>query len=285
MAAPTQTQNKRQQLLTNGFCAFKRVLDLPMLNQLRRVTDKLLAAAPQEEQERYRYQGSNISIQWPHPIFADLVAHGPSLQALAELGFDQPKFWSGYILSKAPHAPALYWHQDWPYWGQPVSAADEPPQIFLMYYLADTSPVNGCLRVIPGTHRRRIDLHDRLPEAHTDDSYFADADSPLFEDHPDAVDVTVKAGDLVIGDARLLHAAHANQTDQRRTCLTLWYLPRLEALSEAIWAANTKGGAHELPPTLTDAQRSAIESIMLPLYEGDAEPAPWNRMPGEYLKT
>jgi hypothetical protein len=272
-------------LLANGFCTFENVVEDPMLDELRRVTDRLLAEADQQELQRYRYQGSNISMQWPDPIFADLVSYGPSLLAMAELGFDQPKFWSGYILSKAPRAPALYWHQDWPYWGEPVSADDEPPQVFCMYYLTDTSPTNGCLRVIPGTHRRRIDLHDRLPEAHTDDSYYAEADSPLFEEHSDAVDVTVKAGDLVIGDSRVLHAAHANQTDERRTCLTLWYLPRLDVLGEAIWAANTKGRSLELPPTLTDAQRRALEPVMLPPYEGDAEPAPWNRLPGQYLST
>jgi ectoine hydroxylase-related dioxygenase (phytanoyl-CoA dioxygenase family) len=38
------------------------------------------------------------------------------------------------------------------------------------------------------------------------------------------VDVEVKAGDLVLGDARLLHAAHANNSDRRRTLITMWWV-------------------------------------------------------------
>ena len=32
-----------------------------------------------------------------------------------------------------------------------------------------------------------------------------------------------KAGDLVLGDARVLHGARKNQTDQRRNLLLLWH--------------------------------------------------------------
>jgi hypothetical protein len=35
----------------------------------------------------------------------------------------------------------------------------------------------------------------------------------------------VKAGDLVLGDARMLHAAHPNSSGKRRTLITMWYLP------------------------------------------------------------
>ena len=42
-------------------------------------------------------------------------------------------------------------------------------------------------------------------------------------DHPDAVDVPLKAGDLIIADARLLHAAWPNRTAQRRTLVLAWH--------------------------------------------------------------
>ena len=47
-------------------------------------------------------------------------------------------------------------------------------------------------------------------------------------DAPGCIDVEVKAGDLVLGDARMLHAAHANKSDKRRTLITMWYLPEYE---------------------------------------------------------
>jgi hypothetical protein len=46
----------------------------------------------------------------------------------------------------------------------------------------------------------------------------------MFSDHPDQVDVAVKAGSLVMADARVLHAAHRNQTDVRRTLVLAWHL-------------------------------------------------------------
>ena len=35
-------------------------------------------------------------------------------------------------------------------------------QLFLMVYLVDTTPANGCLRVLPGSHLRKIPLDDEL---------------------------------------------------------------------------------------------------------------------------
>ncbi len=44
----------------------------------------------------------------------------------------------------------------------------------------------------------------------------------MFSDHPDQVDVCVKAGSLVMRDARLLHSVRKNDTDKRRTMLLVW---------------------------------------------------------------
>ena len=44
------------------------------------------------------------------------------------------------------------------------------------------------------------------------------------------MDVAVRAGDLVIGDARMLHATHPNASDGRRTVITLWFQPDFDGL-------------------------------------------------------
>lgn len=48
------------------------------------------------------------------------------------------------------------------------------------------------------------------------------------------MDAPARTGDLVIGDSRLLHAAHGNKSDQRRTVITLWYIPLYHLLSGRI---------------------------------------------------
>ena len=98
-----------------------------------------------------------------------------------------------------------------------------------MLYLVDTSPKNGCLRVIPKSHRQRVPLdvhhpgHSHWGEDVETDKALPEAVERGVAEQPGAVDVAVKAGDLVIGDSRLYHAARANASDARRTCLTMWY--------------------------------------------------------------
>ncbi|HLK55946.1 MAG TPA: phytanoyl-CoA dioxygenase family protein [Chthonomonadaceae bacterium] len=283
MTTSSPVTAKRQQLLTDGYCLFENVLDRPMLDELTIVTERLLAEVSEADAERFRYQGSNISVAYQDPVFPRLFAWPRALEALRELGFDHPKWWSAFLLSKPPHAPPLYWHQDWWGWQDPVSAEVVPQQLFLMYYLTDTRPENGCLRVLPGTQLRRHALHDLLPDAHTEATYFAPLESPLFTDPPEARDLPVQAGDLVIGDARVLHAAHANATDQRRTLLTLWYFPTFDTLPEPIRAFVARHRSQPPPDFPHGEEWSRLEPL-IPTYSGTAEPIPFDRKPGVYLR-
>ena len=158
--------------------------------------------------------------------------------------------------------------------------------------MVDTTPANGCLRLIPESHLKRHAMHEDVPEAHTDDIRRADDLShPVFKDHPDEVDVCVKAGDLVIGDSRLLHSARANATAARRTVITLWYHPLFYELPEPMQAylgeANAGAARQTDPPTGVWAwPKQAQDRIgaLIPIYGGDAEPLNWNRTPGPQLK-
>lgn len=279
-ACDADTRSPIERLRGDGFVSFPRVLSEELVAELRVVTDECVDAMSDDERARLRYQGSSVPLDLREPAFRRLVAWQPSLDALAGLGYAKPMYWSGFVLSKNPGAPALYWHQDYPFWDDPVSAEPEPAQVFLMYYLVNTSRENGCLRVIPETHRKRIAFHDELPPAHTDATYYASPDSPLFRDHHDAVDVPLNAGDLLVGDARILHAAHANNTSERRTCLTLWYYPRYERMSDSLKAALR---VSPLPDGIPDDERAALERLR-PRYDGNAERTPWNRNPGAHLR-
>lgn len=274
---------RRQQLRNEGFCLFENILDRPLIDDLIRVTDALLDAEPPEHHHKFRYQGSNVNVAYQDPVFARLFSWPKALEALVSLGYGNPKWWSGYLLSKPPHAPPLYWHQDWWAWDDPRSADPHLLQAFLMYYLTDTERENGCLRLIPGSHCRRVDLHAQLPVAHSEETYEAPLDSALFSHHPQEIEVPVKAGDLVIGDARLLHAAHANRTDQRRSLLTLWYFPDYDNLPEPIRAFVARKKPLE-PPDWWDGEAGRSMEPLVPRYAGTAEPAKWNRVPGKHLK-
>ena len=273
----------RSRLVDEGFCIVPGLLPADLLARLRVVTDRMLDAYTDEQKQRSAGQGSILGMEHQDPVFSELIALPATLAALGGLGFARPRYWSGYVIAKEPHSTPLYWHQDWPFWDDPASAEPVPHQLFLMWYLVDTRPENGCLRLLPRSHRRRSDVHDAIGTGHDDQVRRQDpATSPAYQRHPDEVDVPVRAGDLVIGDARLLHAAHGNATDRRRTVITMWYLPRYDELSERMRAAY-QSRLYVAPPAELPAEESGRIRHLLPDYAGTAEPAAWNRIPGSFL--
>lgn len=271
------TSPERQMLERDGFCVFDDVLDADLLQRTRQVSDRLLDALPAEHFDKQKSTGSMVSVT-EDPFFAELVAAPGALRALEVLGYDNPKWASGFVISKPPHSPALFWHQDWWGWDEPISQTwAHPPQAFLMYYLVDTTPENGCLRLVPGSHRKRHPMHDAVPDSHTGDlREMADPEHPAYHTTEGEVDVPVKAGCVVIGDSRMLHASHANRSERRRTVITLWYYPNWDELPEGVRAHI---GATELPDSWQGEAMATLGRLQ-PTYDGDAEPTKWNRIPG-----
>ena len=273
---------KYTQLITNGFCVFERVLQTTMLARVQAASNRVLDAQPAEHFAAQKSTGSMISV-YEDPFFAELVAYPPALNALAALGFPKPRWSSGFVISKPPGSPALFWHQDWACWDDPSSYTDTPQQLFLMYYLVDTDLHNGCLRVIKGSHRQRHPMHDAVSVAHTDELRSAtDPDHPAYQPVAGEVIVPVQAGDVVIGDARLLHGAYGNQSDRSRTVITLWYHPTFDSAPESIQADVSqwpKGQIESWPASAQD-----LIQALVPTYSGAVAPTEWNRTPGNALK-
>ncbi len=278
--ADEATRKKYKQLIKNGFCIFDQVLDPTMLDRVRMVSDQLLNRQSQAHFREQKSTGSMVSV-FDDVFFAELVSYPPALSILFRLGFDQPIWSSGYIISKPPGSPALFWHQDWWGWNHPCSYKPIPQQIFLMYYLADTTKKNGCLRVISGSHLKRHPMHNHVDKAHTDElRSMVDPEHPAYQPVEGELDIPVKAGDLVIGDSRLLHAAHGNSSDYRRTVITLWYLPLYYQLPEPIQAFV---GRNVLPEKWLNSDVGQIKPLTA-VYEGCEEPIVWNRTPSSALK-
>lgn len=111
------------------------------------------------------------------------------------------------------------WHQDITYWGL------EPPIAHTAWIAIDDADVeNGCMRFIPGSHKRGIVTHGKsdregnllsinqeIPDEYVDDS--------------EAVDVILKAGQMSVHDGQLFHASNPNRSNRRRCALTVRYIP------------------------------------------------------------
>jgi hypothetical protein len=118
---------------------------------------------------------------------------------------------------------------------------------------------------------------------------FNDPSNTAYADHPDEVAVPVRAGDVLIGDARLIHGAFANQTGEERPLLTLWFMPHWSAMPPEMRALAYKGfmrgddipSSLAQPRTFLDWPPPLFERIrhVLPPEDGGVAPMRWNRIP------
>jgi hypothetical protein len=235
-----------------------------------------------------RSNGSLIHLA-DNPEYADVIASPALGQLLRECGATDPRFTGGFLISKPGNGPPLFWHQDWWGWDDDSSYHHRAHQLFAMIYLTDTRPENGCLRVIPRSHRLDHLLH-HLDTAHSEGMQsYKDPTNAAYADHPDQAAVPVKAGDVLIGDARLIHGAFANRTDEERPLLTLWFMPRWSSMPPAMRALAYKGfmRGDDIPSSLAQPRtfldwpeplKRRIEHL-LPPDDGGVAPMRWNRVP------
>ena len=259
---PEEARTKRQQVIRDGYCVVDGILTDEFLQEVRDESDRLMENYVRPEE--FKYQGQHVTANGAdNEVIQRLLDWPASRQALEQLGFGDFASTGGIIiLTKDPGEPALYWHQDWMQWNDPLSASPWPQVMFVSYYLSDTSIENGCLKVIPGSHLKRHELHNQLVPAHEQGARFIEEDDAvMFSDHEDQVDVMVKAGSLVLADARVLHSAHRNQTDVRRTLVLAW---------------------HKRPSTIPENWHGEIPHIIANR-EPDAE-YEGTRIPGELLR-
>lgn len=246
--SPERVLELRRSLVEDGYCIIPGVWNPDMVAKVRHWSDELLDS-PANEEWNQKWQGDVEFVQSPreavkagkelgpdgqartganhsvHPIIKDIFSHEVQRSVCDAIGLESLRSDEETIilLSKYPGAPPLYWHQDMMSWDHPQAATPWPTRVFLNYYTVDTNRENGCLRCIPGSHRKRHHLHDVLPDAHGQELADHEGGGPVFADVPDAIDIPLAAGDLIIGDARLLHAAWPNNTETRRTCVLAWH--------------------------------------------------------------
>ncbi|HTR86152.1 MAG TPA: phytanoyl-CoA dioxygenase family protein [Reyranella sp.] len=268
-------QTCKQDLRDQGFCVVRNRFDRPTLEKVGSLCDVALESATEKHRAMFKAQGSLIDVL-DFPDFAEIIAHPVVIALLDELGLPGAVFCSGSVFSKPPGAPSLHWHQDWWGWDDVGSYTDRIGQVNVMTYLSETSPANGCLRVIPGSHRRHHPIHDRLPTDHQAMARVDDPDHPLYRSCDGEHAVPVRVGDIVVADTRLLHSTYANGSGEHRTMLSLCYNPnyaalpaemraRIETIFRRDWGNGSSGLALAQWP---EVQRKRIESLIPPGADG-----------------
>ena len=119
------------------------------------------------------------------------------------------------------------WHQDVTYWGL------EPPEAHTAWIAIDDSDVeNGCMQIIPGSHKDGIVTH--APSDRKGNLLSINQEIPdEYVDRSNAADIELRAGQISIHDGKVYHASHPNRSDRRRCGLTLRFIPPRARQQEA----------------------------------------------------
>ncbi len=137
---------------------------------------------------------------------------------------------------KDAHDPRyVSWHQDSAYYG-----LDPHDVITLWLAFSDSTPANGCVRVLPRTHLGEGFVHT---ETHAADNLLARGQSIEGTDDSNAVDMALKAGQFSLHHERLVHGSAPNTSDGRRLGMSFTFLPtRVRCLIEGRTAMLMRGG-------------------------------------------
>jgi phytanoyl-CoA hydroxylase len=116
------------------------------------------------------------------------------------------------LFKPALHGDIVPWHQDNGYWRLEPAAA-----MSMWIALDDADEENGCMWVIPGSHRAGEVGHQRAGQYVA--QLKANADETL------AVSVPLRAGSAMIHHCRTLHMTKPNHTPRQRRAWVMHYMP------------------------------------------------------------
>jgi non-heme Fe2+,alpha-ketoglutarate-dependent halogenase len=114
------------------------------------------------------------------------------------------------VFYKPPHDAAYAsWHQDSVYSGWHLT-----PSVSAWIALTVSEPANGCMRVIPGTHKQGVLEHDNIQDPNLLNKRGERLRMDV--DESQAVDVVLKPGEMSLHHTNIVHGSNANTSDGPR---------------------------------------------------------------------
>jgi hypothetical protein len=163
------------------------------------------------------------------------------------------------LLCKYPRDPArVLWHQDRKYSNQNGS-----PTTSAWIAISDSTTANGCLRVLPGSHRRGI-----LPHTESDaEDNLLKYDRVAGVDESRARDVVLKAGEMSLHQGDIVHGSEPNCSDTKRIGFVVRYVtPEFEETVNPVIRARGRGACRHLT-FLREPPRGGIAESVAPWEE------------------
>ncbi|PZF79624.1 phytanoyl-CoA dioxygenase family protein [Jiangella anatolica] len=213
MTQTTQsTLTPREHYDRNGYAIFRNVIDPDLIAEVNEHVAWL-----QEKHPDVRPEQLGHKFVKDDPFWVRLVGDDRLLDIAEQfVGPDIALFASHYI-SKPPFSgqPVL-WHQDGSLW--PL----DPVEVTTLWLAVDHStPENGCVRLVPGSHTQSF----REVRANDEVENVLGVDIEVEVDESEVLDVVLAPGDVEVHHPNIVHGSNANTSPHRRCGLTIRYIP------------------------------------------------------------
>ena len=211
------TQDAAQTYAKEGFLTRVNLFGASEIDHYRACFDEL--------EEREGREKCQIGLQARHldEEFIWQMATDPRIvDAMQEVMGDDIMLLSTHFFCKYPDPEAkkfVAWHQDVTYWGL------QPPEAHTAWVAVDDSdPENGCMRVIPGSHKNGIATHGE--SAQEGNLLSINQEIPdEYVDKSNVVQLELKAGQISIHHGQTYHASNPNTSNRRRCGLVARFSP------------------------------------------------------------
>ena len=214
-------------------------LPQPQVDAMRDALDALIAANPGVRPEKLvsaHIAGDNGEGVRGSAQFLALAMDPEIVELVAGVIGDDVVLWGCHVFCKpAGEGYATPWHQDGHYWPiRPLANCT------VWVALEESTVENGCLRVIPRSHRDRV-LHPHLHEDRSDLTLNQALAAGTFDEGA-AVDLELQPGQMSLHDVHMIHGAAANTSAKRRTGVALRYMPASSVFERNLRPADGQTG-------------------------------------------
>lgn len=159
--------------------------------------------------------------KWRHiddAVIYKLGTHPAILDRVSQILGENILLWQSNLFDKSPGADEIPWHQD-----RLFLELEGGINVSAWIALDDVDATNGCVEVIPGSHRRKIPLAKNAATYGSSRTAFGRMADPEQIDDSTAVNIELRAGEFMLFDEYLLHRSQANRSNRQRLGLALRY--------------------------------------------------------------
>ena len=221
------TAEQREFWAENGYLVVENVLTATEVERLREAVTELESHADglTESTDRFKLKvfgdggGKRVqSIAEPHEAGADwmMLARHPRLLDVVEdlLGPNIQLYYSMLMMKPPREGFQAPWHQDFAFF-----VHDRADILACMVAIDDATIENGCLRVVPGSHKLGLVNHFK-------DGQFTEVvqgDTSDFDNPERHRALPAKAGSLILWHALTLHSSQPNRSERARRAIVFEY--------------------------------------------------------------